>query len=88
MAVTLYATGVVIGAPVLTALASGWSRKRLLPVAMLAFTVGNVLAALSDGITVEAIWSDPLMVAVAARHPLLSHKRIQLGEVLSSNYGS
>lgn len=47
LAVTLYATGVVIGAPVLTALASGWPRKRLLLVAMLAFTVGNVLAALS-----------------------------------------
>lgn len=47
LAVTLYATGVVIGAPVLTALASGWSRKRLLLVAMLAFTAGNVLATLS-----------------------------------------
>ncbi|MBP2845595.1 MFS transporter [Dickeya oryzae] len=47
LAVTLYATGVVIGAPVLTALASGWSRKRLLLVAMLAFTASNVLAALA-----------------------------------------
>lgn len=47
LAVTLYATGVVIGAPVLTALASGWPRKRLLLIAMLAFTAGNVLAALS-----------------------------------------
>lgn len=47
LAVTLYATGVVIGAPVITALASGWSRKHLLLAAMLAFTSGNVLAALS-----------------------------------------
>ncbi|MEE4465525.1 MFS transporter, partial [Azotobacter chroococcum] len=30
LAVTFYAAGVVIGAPVLTALASSWSRKRLL----------------------------------------------------------
>lgn len=35
-----------------------------------------------DGIAVEPIWSDPLMVAVPARHPLLKHKRIPLDEVL------
>lgn len=35
-----------------------------------------------DGIAVETIWSDPLMVAVPARHPLLKHKRIPLSEVL------
>ncbi|MGQ5369812.1 MFS transporter [Xanthomonas arboricola pv. corylina] len=52
LAVTLYATGVVIGAPILTALASGWSRKRLLLVAMLAFTAGNVLAALATHLPV------------------------------------
>lgn len=48
LAVTLYATGVVIGAPILTALASSWSRKRLLLAAMLVFTAGNILAALSS----------------------------------------
>lgn len=47
LAVTCYAAGVVIGAPVLTALASGWSRKRLILVAMLVFTASNVLAVLS-----------------------------------------
>ncbi|MDC9598576.1 MFS transporter [Xenorhabdus anantnagensis] len=47
LAVTFYAVGVVIGAPVLTALASNWSRKRLLLVSMLTFTIGNILAALS-----------------------------------------
>ena len=47
LAVTLYATGVVEGAPILTALAAGWPRKRLLLIAMLAFTAGNILAALS-----------------------------------------
>lgn len=36
----------------------------------------------SDGIAVEPIWSDPLMVAVPARHPLLKHKRIPLEEVM------
>lgn len=35
-----------------------------------------------DGITVGAVWSDPLMVAVPARHPLLMHKHIPLEEVL------
>ena len=35
-----------------------------------------------DGLVAEAAWSDPLMVAVPARHPLLRHKRIPLEEVL------
>ncbi|EKQ59407.1 transcription regulator protein [Xanthomonas citri pv. malvacearum str. GSPB2388] len=35
-----------------------------------------------DGITAEAVWSDPLMVAVPARHHLLKHKRIPLDELL------
>ncbi|BEG76395.1 MULTISPECIES: LysR family transcriptional regulator [Alcaligenaceae] len=35
-----------------------------------------------DGLIVEQAWSEPLMVAVPARHPLLSYKRIPLEEVL------
>ncbi|MDN2617669.1 LysR substrate-binding domain-containing protein [Enterobacter kobei] len=35
-----------------------------------------------EGITAEAVWSDPLLVAVPARHHLLKHKRIPLDEVL------
>jgi len=35
-----------------------------------------------DGINTIAVWSDPLMVAVPARHHLLKHKRIPLDEVL------
>ncbi|VVE41569.1 LysR family transcriptional regulator [Pandoraea iniqua] len=35
-----------------------------------------------DGILAEAVWDDPLMVAVPARHPLLTHRRIPLEEVL------
>ncbi|WP_238485973.1 LysR substrate-binding domain-containing protein [Rahnella perminowiae] len=35
-----------------------------------------------DGITAQAIWDDPLMVAVPSRHPLLTYKRIPLEEVL------
>lgn len=35
-----------------------------------------------DGLTTEPVWSDPLMVAVPARHPLLTYKRIPLEEVL------
>lgn len=47
-AVTVYALGAVIGAPGLTALATRWSRKRLLLVAMALFTLGNVAVSLSD----------------------------------------
>ncbi|MGC6857154.1 LysR family transcriptional regulator [Pseudomonas aeruginosa] len=35
-----------------------------------------------DGIIALSAWSDPLMVAVPARHPLLAHKRIPLDELL------
>lgn len=35
-----------------------------------------------DGVVAELAWNDPLMVALPARHPLLSHKRIPLEEVL------
>ena len=35
-----------------------------------------------EGIMVAAVWTDPIMVAVPARHPLLTHKRIPLEEVL------
>ncbi|RLK57634.1 DNA-binding transcriptional LysR family regulator [Stenotrophomonas rhizophila] len=35
-----------------------------------------------NGIVAAAAWSDPLMVAVPARHDLLRHKRIPLEEVL------
>ena len=31
-----------------------------------------------EGIMVAAVWTDPIMVAVPARHPLLTHKRIPL----------
>jgi DNA-binding transcriptional LysR family regulator len=36
----------------------------------------------SDGIIAEPIWDDPLMVAVPARHPLLTYKHLPLEEVL------
>lgn len=35
-----------------------------------------------ESLIAEAVWSDPLWVAVPARHPLLAHKRIPLDEVL------
>ncbi|MFA7667800.1 MAG: LysR substrate-binding domain-containing protein [Burkholderiaceae bacterium] len=35
-----------------------------------------------DGLTAQAVWSDPLMVVIPTRHPLLAHKRIPLKEVL------
>ncbi|MCS7934123.1 LysR family transcriptional regulator [Pseudomonas aeruginosa] len=35
-----------------------------------------------DGLVARAAWSDQLMAAVPARHPLLAHKRIPLEELL------
>lgn len=35
-----------------------------------------------DGIIAVPVWSDPLLVVVPARHPLLTYKRIPLDEVL------
>jgi DNA-binding transcriptional LysR family regulator len=35
-----------------------------------------------DGILVQTVWHDPLVIAVPARHPLLAHKHIPLLEVL------
>lgn len=35
-----------------------------------------------DGIATIPVWNDALMVAVPARHPLMSHKRIPLDELL------
>lgn len=35
-----------------------------------------------NGIIAEPVWDDPLMVAVPARHPLLTYKHIPLEEVL------
>lgn len=49
-AVAAFAIGATIGAPILTALAASWSRKTLLLAAMAVFTLGNVMAALSDSL--------------------------------------
>lgn len=35
-----------------------------------------------EGVAAEAVWGDPLMVAVPARHHLLKYRRIPLDEVL------
>nr|SPS05978.1 Transcriptional regulator, LysR family [Candidatus Nitrotoga fabula] len=39
-------------------------------------------AEVGEGIVVQSVWNDPLMIAVPARHPLLVHKRIPLGELI------
>lgn len=36
----------------------------------------------SEGIVTQPVWSDPVVVAVPARHPLLAHKRIPIEELL------
>jgi DNA-binding transcriptional LysR family regulator len=35
-----------------------------------------------EGITSQAVWADPLVIAIPARHPLLAHKRIPLAELI------
>ncbi len=42
-----YAIGVAVGAPVLTVLLSGWSRKKVLLALMVIFTIGNLACALA-----------------------------------------
>ena len=49
-AITAYAVGVVVGAPLLTVLAARVSRKKLLIALMLAYTLGNVLSAAAPSI--------------------------------------
>ncbi|MBP7655353.1 MAG: LysR family transcriptional regulator [Pseudoxanthomonas sp.] len=47
------------------------------------YDVGLAMAhEVGDGIVVEPVWDEPLMVAVPERHPLLSFKRVPLEEVL------
>ncbi|GLP97651.1 MFS transporter [Paraferrimonas sedimenticola] len=49
--VSLYAAGVAIGAPVLTALTNRWPRKRTLLAVMSLFVIGNLLAWQAPGYT-------------------------------------
>ncbi|WP_412059020.1 MFS transporter [Bartonella sp. DGB2] len=49
-AVTTYDLGAVIGAPILTALAWRWTRRRLILTAMLMFTLSSLLAAFSGSL--------------------------------------
>ncbi|VTU13431.1 MULTISPECIES: MFS transporter [unclassified Variovorax] len=48
-AISAYAMGVVIGAPVLAVLAAGWGRRNLLMALMLAFAIGNFASAAAPG---------------------------------------
>lgn len=50
-AVTLYALGATFAAPVLTALTAGWSRKQVMLVTVLVFTVGSLLAAIATNLS-------------------------------------
>ena len=50
-AVAAYALGATVGAPILTALAAQWHRKRLIVAAMLVFTLGNALVGVSTDLT-------------------------------------
>ena len=46
------------------------------------FNIGFAHTAdVGDGVIAEPIWRDPLMLAIPARHPLLVHKKVPLGEL-------
>ena len=46
------------------------------------FNIGFAHTAdVGDGVIAEPIWRDPLMLAIPARHPLLAHKKVPLGEL-------
>ena len=48
------------------------------------FSIGFAhTAEVGDGIVTEPLWHDPLVVAVPARHPLLSHKAVPLHQLAS-----
>jgi DNA-binding transcriptional LysR family regulator len=40
------------------------------------------LDSVGEGIIAQPVWSDPLVIAVPARHPLMTHKRIPLEELI------
>ncbi|WP_176514436.1 MFS transporter [Pseudomonas faucium] len=54
-AVTLYALGATVAAPVLTALTAGWSRKRAMLMTVLVFCTGSLLAALASSLAMLLI---------------------------------
>lgn len=54
-AVTLYALGATVAAPVLTALTAGWSRKRAMLMTVLVFCAGSLLAALASSLAMLLI---------------------------------
>ncbi|MFG1173712.1 MFS transporter [Erwiniaceae bacterium CAU 1747] len=72
MTITAYAIGATIGAPVLTALTSKWSRKIVMIVTMLVFSLGSLAATLSVNIDMMLIsrfiagLSHGLFLAIAA----------------------
>ncbi|HEY8607885.1 MAG TPA: MFS transporter [Noviherbaspirillum sp.] len=47
--ISAYALGVVIGAPLLAVLSSGWPRRKLLVALMLVFGLGNIASAIAPG---------------------------------------
>lgn len=54
-AVTLYALGATVAAPVLTALTAGWSRKQAMLMTVLVFCAGSLLAALASSLAMLLI---------------------------------
>ncbi|KAA8734329.1 MFS transporter [Acinetobacter qingfengensis] len=93
LAVTIYALGVVIGAPFLTALASHWPRKRLLIFAMLMFVLANAVAGFSSQLIILLSarlisgFAHGIFIAVAASAATQLVKKQQEGLAISLVFG-
>ncbi|WP_125764160.1 MFS transporter [Companilactobacillus hulinensis] len=52
LTVSIYAAGIMVGAPVLTLITNRWSRKKLLIGIMVSFIIGNIIAALAPSFAI------------------------------------
>lgn len=83
LTVSMYALGVTFGAPVLTSLTSGMSRKTLLLWVMLIFIAGNTLAASASSIgillaaRVISAFSHGIFMSIGQQSPPISCRSIK-----------
>lgn len=52
LTVSIYATGIMFGAPILTLVTNKWNRKKLLILIMVSFIIGNLVAAFAPTFTI------------------------------------
>ncbi len=82
LTVSIYALGVTIGAPLLTALTSGLSRKNVLLLVMVLFIAGNLLAALAPTFSILLIGR---IISALAHGVFMSIASVIAAEVVEPN---